>query len=93
MAGKASEQGIRLHGWTAPRSLFDRVFRMLLTSSTRCLQMPLWPFLAAVALFGTWSGPQHMTLESHPETGRRSALAAMSRPAANMLGHEPEPLA
>ena len=55
--------------------------------------MPLWPFLAAVALFGTWSGPQHMTLESHPETGRRSALAAMSRPAANMLGHEPEPLA
>ena len=27
-----------------------------------------------------------MVLESHPETGRRSALAAMSRPAAHMLG-------
>jgi len=49
---------------------------VMLSSSTRCLQMPLWPFLAAAAaLFGTFSGPQHLTQESHPETGRRSARA------------------
>ena len=65
---------------------------LLTSSSSRCLQMPLWPFLAAAALFGTWSGPQHMTLESHP--GRRSARAAMSRPAAHMLGtgRSPSPI-
>ena len=66
-------------------------FSMLLASSSR-LHMPLWPLLAAAALFGTFSGPQHLTQESHPETGRRCARAAMSRPAAHMLGHEPEPL-
>ncbi len=65
--------------------------KMLLASSPR-LHMPLWPLLAAAALFGTFSGPQHLTQESHPETGRRCARAAMSRPAAHMLGHEPEPL-
>jgi hypothetical protein len=49
---------------------------VMLSSSTRCLQMPLWPFLAAAAaLFGTFSGPQHLTQESHPETGQRSARA------------------
>ena len=48
------------------------------------LHMPLWPFLAAAALFGTFSGPQHLTQELHPETGRRSARAAMSRPAAHV---------
>ena len=65
---------------------------MLVASSSRCLaHMPLWPFLAAAALFGTFSGPQHLTQESHPETGRRRA--AMLRPAAHVLGHEPEPLA
>ena len=63
--------------------------KMLLASR---LHMPLWPLLAAAALFGTFSGPQHLTQESHPETGRRCARAAMSRPAAHMLGHEPEPL-
>jgi len=53
---------------------------MLVASSSRCLvHMPLWPFLAAAALFGTFSGPQHLTQESHPETGRRRA--AMLRPA------------
>eukprot|EP00900_Chrysochromulina_parva_P015311 jgi/Chrpa1/23781/Chrysochromulina_OHIO_Genome00025926-RA len=41
---------------------------MLLTSR---LHMPVWPLLAAAALFGTFSGPQHLTQESHPETGRR----------------------
>ena len=48
---------------------------LMLASTSRCLQMPLWPFLAAAALFGTFSGPQHLTQESHPETGRRSARA------------------
>ena len=56
------------------------------------LHMPLWPFLAAAALFGTFSGPQHLTQESHPETGRRSARAAMSRPA-RVLGPRAGPLA
>jgi hypothetical protein len=48
---------------------------LMLTSSSRCLQTPLWPFLAAAALFGTFSGPQYLTQESHHETGRRSARA------------------
>ena len=65
--------------------------KMLLATSSR-LHRPLWPILAAAALFGTFSGPRHLTQESHPETGRRCARAAMSRPAAHMLGHEPEPL-
>jgi len=66
---------------------FEVSIKMLLTSR---LHMPVWPLLAAAALFGTFSGPQHLTQESHPETGRRCARAAMSRPA-HMLGHEPEP--
>ena len=91
---------IHIHTFTACSELtFSRNFfvtfgifdyKMLLASSSR-LHMPLWPLLAAAALFGTFSGPQHLTQESHPETGRRCARAAMSRPAAHMLGHEPEP--
>ena len=64
---------------------------LLASSTTSCLQMPLWLFLAAAALFGTFSSPQHLMQESHPETGRR--CAAMTRPAAHVLGHELGPLA
>ena len=56
--------------------------KMLLATSSR-LHRPLWPILAAAALFGTFSGPRHLTQESHPETGRRCTRAAMSRPAAH----------
>ena len=57
----------------------DQKNMLLLSSSSRCLQMPLWPLLAAAALFGTWSGPQHMTLQSHTETGRRCLRAPPCR--------------
>jgi len=55
---------------------------MLLASrgTTRCLQMPLWLFLAAAALFGTFSSPQHLMQESHPETGRRCVCARRHDP-------------
>ena len=61
------------------RRISDQKNMLLLSSSSRCLQMPLWPLLAAAALFGTWSGPQHMTLQSHTETGRRCLRAPPCR--------------
>ena len=53
---------------------------LLASSTTSCLQMPLWLFLAAAALFGTFSSPQHLMQESHPETGRRCVCARRHDP-------------
>ena len=58
---------------------------LLASSTTSCLQMPLWLFLAAAALFGTFSSPQHLM----QETGRRCVCARRHDPPVRMTRARP----
>ncbi len=74
--------GFSISNASFQRGHFANPQHMLLASrgTTRCLQMPLWLFLAAAALFGTFSSPQHLMQESHPETGWRCVCARCHDP-------------